>query len=881
LPYAPGGTVYWTENVYDAIGRTLQVKQPVIPGYAGSAGVTNYTYAGNTVTTTDAAGKWKRMESDAMGNLRYVSEPRPGGGADYVSEYVYSELGQLLTVTMSRPGKGTGNAATVTQTRSWAYNPTTQRLDSVTHPESGTTSYLYNLDGSVQRKTDAKGQYVEFAYDSEGRVTSARRYAGGGEDTCARVDYHYGSQSFDASFTANAAGRLAATATGVQTGMCQSVGAGQLIEMYSYTAAGAVTKKRMRIIRSGTTVDKDVNYTYGTDGKLATVLYPGASVPFTYSYDLMDRPVKMTGAPTFLGGTTVDLVKGVAYGVAGQVTTMQYMQWQDSGTPYYFTETRTYNELFQLKQQVTAGSVTAANIEYTYSNTGANNGRIVSRKNNERSGEQVSYTYDSLNRVTAASSTTGWTQSFDYDGFGNLWSQTMAGGSATPMSVNLDMLKNRINTAGWNYDNNGNTVAMPTSGGYAALEYDVDNRLTKWTGPVGEENYRYLPDNKRVWKKAPGGAETVYFYGAGGQKLITYTLQISPVALVSPVENVYFGGKLIRANGVSVVHDRLGSVVARGDSSSSVITKHDYLPYGEEMGTATGGNVDKFGTYLRDQTTGLDYADQRYFAGTGAGRFLSSDPYEASGGASEPGSWNRYPYVGGDPVNFRDKKGLFSRWAGDECEENCEEGEGGPPDEIPEPQCGPQSLRLRTNMMCAPPGTPQGAGGRGDAAGWGFVAGTRLRSLLLENKTCAGLFNPAAAGKTLASDAVGALWDALQSGGKTINGVLINKVVYDNLPRGHVVRDVSGGSRSLTLHLNRDTWLDGLSAGTVGDSGSGDFAMLLMVHEMGHVYDIVYGSNASKIITPDVVDFNDRASRENNYRVDQDCLGGRVGVPKP
>jgi hypothetical protein len=27
--------------------------------------------------------------------------------------------------------------------------------------------------------------------------------------------------------------------------------------------------------------------------------------------------------------------------------------------------------------------------------------------------------------------------------------------------------------------------------------------------------------------------------------------------------NVYFGGKLIRADGVAVVHDRLGSVVAR------------------------------------------------------------------------------------------------------------------------------------------------------------------------------------------------------------------------------------------------------------------------------------------------------------------------------
>jgi RHS repeat-associated protein len=69
--------------------------------------------------------------------------------------------------------------------------------------------------------------------------------------------------------------------------------------------------------------------------------------------------------------------------------------------------------------------------------------------------------------------------------------------------------------------------------------------------------------------------------------------------------------------------------------------------------------VDKFGTYLRDQTTGLDYADQRYFAGTGAGRFLSADPYAASGGTTEPSSWNRYPYVSGDPVNYNDPHGLL------------------------------------------------------------------------------------------------------------------------------------------------------------------------------------------------------------------------------
>jgi len=325
------------------------------------------------------------------------------------------------------------------------------------------------------------------------------------------------------------------------------------------------------------------------------------------------------------------------------------MQWAHNGAADLFTETRTYDTLFQLTRQVTTGtSGTAADIGYTYSDS-QNNGRILSRTNYERSGEVVTYQYDSLNRVTSAGSSVGWTQSFDFDGFGNLWSQTMANGTATPMNVNIDMTTNRINSSGWSHDANGNTIEMPTLGGNATLSYDLDNRLSSWTGPGGVEQYGYLADNKRVWKKAPSGAETVYFYGAGGQKLITYTVQVSPFALISPSETVYFGGKLIRANGISVVHDRLGSVVARGCADCATVTKHDYLPYGEEMSSSTAGNVDKFGTYHRDATTGLDYADQRYFAGL-SGRFLTADP------AGQGTNW--YAYVGGDPVNFNDPQGL-------------------------------------------------------------------------------------------------------------------------------------------------------------------------------------------------------------------------------
>jgi hypothetical protein len=39
---------------------------------------------------------------------------------------------------------------------------------------------------------------------------------------------------------------------------------------------------------------------------------------------------------------------------------------------------------------------------------------------------------------------------------------------------------------------------------------------------------------------------------------------------------------------------------------------------------------------------------------------LSADPYQASAGPDDPGSWNRYTYVVGDPVGFTDKEGLQS-----------------------------------------------------------------------------------------------------------------------------------------------------------------------------------------------------------------------------
>jgi RHS repeat-associated protein len=192
----------------------------------------------------------------------------------------------------------------------------------------------------------------------------------------------------------------------------------------------------------------------------------------------------------------------------------------------------------------------------------------------------------------------------------------------------------------------------------------VENRLTSVSG----ENYGYDPSNKRIQKQLTNGIEEIHFYGAAGERLGIYNLQIngSSVSCGMSSLNIYFGGKRIGrvysyGNTAFVGLDRLGS---DGGLNS--------YPWGEEK-TTTTQNTDKFATYYRDGT-GLDYADQRYYSSI-MGRFLTPDPYRSGGGSGmpiNPQSWNRYAYVLNDPVNFVDPFGLQAcTWDGATNTLNC------------------------------------------------------------------------------------------------------------------------------------------------------------------------------------------------------------------
>ncbi len=120
-----------------------------------------------------------------------------------------------------------------------------------------------------------------------------------------------------------------------------------------------------------------------------------------------------------------------------------------------------------------------------------------------------------------------------------------------------------------------------------------------------------------------------------------------------------------------LVPDHLGTprIILDQTGSLANLKRHDYLPFGEELPSGTGGRTaamgytpgdnvrQQFTSKERDVETGLDYFLARYYAHP-QGRFTSADPLIASGRASAPQSWNRYSYVLNNPLKLVDPSGL-------------------------------------------------------------------------------------------------------------------------------------------------------------------------------------------------------------------------------
>jgi RHS repeat-associated protein len=246
---------------------------------------------------------------------------------------------------------------------------------------------------------------------------------------------------------------------------------------------------------------------------------------------------------------------------------------------------------------------------------------------------------------------TPWAQTYVYDGFGNMTDKIS---DHSVMTVAMDPATNRI--VGEAYDANGNmlgpTVTYVRNGQQItgpANTWDAENRLVFQVLDGKQYEYVYDPWGRRVVKHqtSPSVGWETTFYGAAGER----------VTWGGPNGYPYyapFAGQMVRLDSTQrEVKDRLGSVRALDNGQ-----QYRYLPYGEEEGSPTPDGRVKFATYERDSTASAqDYAGQRYYSNV-TGRFFSPDPGGLrTANPRDPGSWNRYAYVGGDPVNFADPSG--------------------------------------------------------------------------------------------------------------------------------------------------------------------------------------------------------------------------------
>lgn len=693
-PFRNIGTPDWTTTGFDALGRVISLTTP-------DNAVLSTAYSGNKVLVTDQALKQRMSQTDVLGRLTDVWEIKaadtateaitfPGHSevtAGYRTRYAYDALDNLLSVSQQLGTTGT------TQSRNFIYD-SLKRVTSATNPESGTILYLYDDNSNLLVRTDARGVSTHITYDAVNRPV--RRWYNG---------------SSSSSATLNNDPALPA-------------GVGASFEVnYSYDAAG-VSKSKGRL----TTVTSNASsYSYSGYDALGRVLggtqaTDGQSYTMSYSYDLAGN-IKSQSYPSGrvvaseydaagrLAGVK-NQANGLYYAGAAETDSTNRLQYTAHGAPsqmrlgnglWEHTNFNTRLQPTQIGLGTSSTNSSVLQLDYSYGAT-ANNSNVLSQTITVPTIGAVTgftatqtYTYDALNRLATAQENTGasWTQNFGYDRYGN---RNFAGGTTSPVPLSasnnpvINPNNNRIDIAAggqtsYGYDGAGNLTHDATVHTYA---YDAENKLTTYDGGAtsnGGATYLYDGDGRRV-KKVVGGATivtTVFVYNVVGKLVAEYS-NASPS---SPGGTSY------------LTSDTLGSPRVITGVSQGVKARHDYLPFGEEIGGPqvalvggrtttqgyTGDNVrQKFTSKERDNETGLDFFEARYSSSV-QGRFTSVDPYnivreaqitgqirpdkaraQLSNYLMKPQQWNRYAYVVNNPLKYVDPTGELIELTGTEAE---------------------------------------------------------------------------------------------------------------------------------------------------------------------------------------------------------------------
>jgi RHS repeat-associated protein len=646
-PFTGTSASYWTTTAFDVLGRPTSVTRP-------DNSATTYTYATNTAIVQDPTGVQRKSQSDAAGRLAFVWEPDPTNNNSLTLQTAntYNVLDELTQIAQGP-----------SQTRTFVYDALGRLLSAIT-PEAGRVCFgsvsgtTCNTDGydsfdNLLKRTDGRGVLTSYGYDTLNRLTSVSYNVSGatGVPSTPTVNLTYGNDS--SCNSAHGPGCI-----GQVIAMTDGVGS----EGYTYNSLEQLTQ--LQKIINGTTYT--TSYAYNVARELTQVTYPSGRV-VQQSVDAIGRLCEIAPSTTGCGTAASPYATGYGYNAAGLPIGFKfgngiYASFGFSGDRLqlncldYSTTNRSGN--------CAHDSTTKFGLTYSYGSSGSNNGLISGITDNVDNGRTATYTYDSLYRLTNASTAgstnyPAWGLSETYDRYGNRSAQGTSSGctgiTCPTNSMTVSATTNQITGSPYAYDLSGNM----TNDGQNTLVYDGESHAVSATNGSSSGTYTYDGSGLRV-KKVSGSTTTVYVF-SGSKVIAEYD---NGAAAGSPSrEFVYSGATLlakIDSSGTQYYHqDHLSSRLIT-DSSGNTVGQQGHFPFGEQWYPAPPASPAtkwEFTTYERDSESGNDYAQARYSVSR-LGRFSSPDPIPGS--VADPQSLNRYSYVRNMPIILTDPTGLMT-----------------------------------------------------------------------------------------------------------------------------------------------------------------------------------------------------------------------------
>nr|WP_284692189.1 RHS repeat-associated core domain-containing protein [Pinirhizobacter soli] len=624
--YGPSGAVTIHRYAYDANGDIISdaIYQNGAT-YAQRSVYFDYDELGRRIKIRENGGQWQSTTYDLNGNPKSIST------YDGTFTKNYDPLNRVSSVVDGRGGTATYKLDAgdhITQVTDPRGLVTTYDVDGLgimraSHsPDTGTTNYLFDSNGSLSSMTRNDGSLISVSHDALGRTTQVIA------DGITR-SYIYDSCT-------NGLGHLCNYTDGTTSAS------------YAYDKVGNVSQRTTSNFQ-GTSTD---TFLYNGDSRLNYFLHGNYGVLYTWTDG------NVSSIDVAFGGQTYHVVSGVMYDGSGLPSSLTY----GNGLVRAWGRD-TDGRVKTITTDISGG----ANLQYLalgwdYSN------RLTIINDYHVSSQNQQYTYDANNQVTQITGLAP--MALQYDANGNRIQQnTVISESAVVDPSSNHMLSRGAHS--YTYDAVGNRATHSFGGSTDTYTYDSLGHMTGAsrsaavsycegngtcpTYPAGQSNYYYDAIGLRTRKITP--IETTY-YG--------YLLDGSVLDETSTANGynfyIYLSGQLVglvhAAPGSSAAtlyyahSDHLGRPQVITDATAQPVWTADNMPFDRAitLGSLPGVEVGLPGQ-IYDAENGTWFNRARDYDPS-EGKYLQPDPLGLTDGS------NPYQYVHGNPLSNVDPMGL-------------------------------------------------------------------------------------------------------------------------------------------------------------------------------------------------------------------------------